>query len=79
MRGCAVRDKGELRMKRQLKWWIKERHNPQLGVYYVAMGQMSKAEARTHESTVYGSNVMLPYDTEEAYKEALALFSKPSP
>ena len=27
-------------------WWIKERHNPQLGVYYVAIGRLRIAAAK---------------------------------
>lgn len=49
------------------KFWIKERHNPQLGVYYVAQGQMSKSEAKKHEGSIYGSNYMISFDTEEQY------------
>lgn len=48
-------------------FWIKERHNPQLGVYYVACGQMSKTEAKKHEASLYGSNVMHSFATEEEY------------
>ena len=49
-------------------WWIKERHNPQLGVYYVACGQMSKTAARRMETgTLYGENVMLRFETEHDY------------
>jgi len=54
------------------KWYIKERHNPQLGMYYVAMGQMSKANAKRYEKPLYGDNVMLAFDTEEAYQDRLA-------
>lgn len=31
------------------KFYIKERHNPQTGVYYVACGQMSKQQAKSYE------------------------------
>lgn len=51
-----------------MKYWIKERHSPQLGVYYVACGQMLKAEARKRENSLYGNNFMLSFDTEKAYK-----------
>lgn len=55
-------------------FWIKERHNPQLGVYYVACGQMSKMEAKKHETSLYGSNVMHSFATKEEYDtEILAL------
>ena len=54
-------------------YWIKERDNPQLGVYYVAMGQMSKREAMRKERSLYGSNTMHSYETEQAY---LAMLQK---
>ncbi len=57
--------------KRVKKFYIKERDNPQLGVYYVPMGQMSKSAAKRYENTLYGSNEMIPYDTEAEYNEAL--------
>ena len=58
-------------MKKPYPYWIKERHNPQLGVYYVPMGRLSKNAAILHESTLYGVNVMIRYETEEAYKAKL--------
>ena len=58
------------------KFWIKERHNPQLGVYYVAHGQMSKTAAKKHESSLYGDNYMHAFDTEEAYQAELARLKK---
>jgi hypothetical protein len=57
--------------KKNYPWWIMERHNPQLGVYYVACGQMSKTAAKRHEDVLYGFNVMKRYETEEEYKIAL--------
>lgn len=57
-------------MKKQ--FYIKERLNPQFRTpYYVACGQLTKAEAKRMEETVYGHNVMLPYATEDEYKKAL--------
>ncbi len=58
-------------MKKPQAYWIKERHNPQTGVYYVAMGQMSKSTAKRCEKPLYGSNNMLQFDTEEEYKAEL--------
>ena len=58
------------------KWYIKERHNPQLGTYYVACGQMSKAEAKRYENSLYGENVMHSFETEDAYKKRLAELRK---
>lgn len=53
-------------------FWIKERHNPQLGVYYVAEGQMSKTAARRRErGGCYGSNVMHEFPTRKAYLRRL--------
>jgi hypothetical protein len=49
------------------KFWIKERYNPQLGVYYVPCGQLSKAAAKRKEHALYGDNIMLEFDTEDEY------------
>lgn len=55
------------------KWWIKERHNPQLGVYYVACGQLSQRATREKErGSLYGSNVMHGFDTQAEYETRLA-------
>lgn len=53
------------------KFYIKERHNPQLGVYYEACGQLTKTDAKRYERPLYGSNVMHGFDTEEAYMDRL--------
>lgn len=52
-------------------WWIRERHNPQLGVYYVPHGQMSKTAAHKYEDSIYGYNVMLRFDSEADYHAKL--------
>lgn len=53
-------------------WWIKQRRNPQLGVYYVGMGQMSKTAAMKWEKGIlYGSNMMLRFETETEYLKKL--------
>lgn len=57
-------------------YYIKERHNPQTGIYYVAYGQLSKAAAKRKESSLYGSNVMLRFDTEAEYQAKLAELKK---
>jgi len=49
-------------------WWIKERDNPQLGVYYRGCGNMTVNEARQYESPLYGHNIMHRFDNEAAYK-----------
>lgn len=57
-------------------FWIKERHNPQTGIYYVACGQLSKTAAKKKESSLYGSNVMLRFETEAEYQAKLAELKK---
>jgi hypothetical protein len=49
------------------KWYIKERHNPQLGVYYVPMGQRTNTEAKKYEKAGYGDNYMLPFESQYEY------------
>jgi len=57
--------------KRVKPYWIKERYNPQLGTYYVAMGQMSQTAAQRYERSIYGENVMLRFETEQEYQAKL--------
>ncbi len=57
---------------RSQRFYVKERHNPQPGVYYVACGQMSKAAAHRAESPLYGYNIMRGFDTKEQYDAHLA-------
>lgn len=59
-------------MKRIKKWWILRRDNPQLGVYYMGLGQLSKTEARARESTLYGYNSVMPFDSKHDYLAKLA-------
>lgn len=56
-----------IKTKRIKAYWIKERYNPQLGTYFVPMGQLWKKEAEEYEDSLYGSNVMHRYDTEVEY------------
>lgn len=49
-------------------YWIKERHNPQLGIYYVGMGQLSKTAAKKCEEALYGTNYMQSYSNEADYR-----------
>jgi hypothetical protein len=58
-------------IKRQKLFWIKERNNPQLGIYYVREGQLSKASAKAKEGSIYGYNTMHSYPDEKAYLEAI--------
>lgn len=53
------------------KFYIKKRNNPQTGIYYVCEGKLTKAEAKKHENPLYGYNVMIPYDNEKEYTEAI--------
>lgn len=62
--------------KRPKSWWIKERNNPQLGVYYVACGQLSWTEAKRNEKPLYGSNRMLQFASEADYNGALERLRK---
>jgi len=57
---------------RSLKYWIKERHNPQSGIYYVPMGRMTLAEAKRHEKPLYGTNYMDSFCNESDYSARLA-------
>jgi len=53
-------------------WYIKERHNPNIGIYYIPMGRLTKAQAEKHISPLFGMNTMLRYKTDEEYRKALA-------
>jgi len=57
----------------RLSYWIKERRNPQTGTYWVPYGQLTAAEARRRESTLYGDNKMHRYRSMKAYLAALKL------
>jgi hypothetical protein len=58
-----------------MKYYIKERHNPQFKEpYYVACGKLSAKEAKKKEDSLYGFNIMLSYKTEKEYKEACEKF-----
>ena len=70
--------------KCKLKYWIKERYNPQLGTYFYYCGQLSNTEAMSMETpktglfltALYGSNIMHSYDTKEEADAALTAFQK---
>jgi len=56
-------------MKTKKLYYIKERHNPQLGKpYYTAYGQLSKRAAKDKEGSLYGYNVMLKFESKEEYQ-----------
>jgi len=52
-------------------WWIKERHNPQLGLYYVACGQIPVKDARAMGRGSYGYNIMHKFSSASDYEEHL--------
>ena len=64
--------------KRIKLYYIGWRGNPQLknGGYYKAFGQLSKAEAKRKEQTVYGSMWLYEYETEEQYNSALTKYKE---
>lgn len=51
------------------KWYIKERHNPQLNnPYYVPQGQLTKKRVKELQNGYsFGYNNYLSFDTEEEY------------
>lgn len=51
----------------KLSYWIKERCNPQLGIYFVPMGQMTVEQAKKYEKPKYGYNTMHRFGNEGAY------------
>lgn len=53
------------------KYYIKERHNPQLGTYYVALGQLSKKEAKKAKDSIYGYNIIIEFDNLNDYYLAI--------
>lgn len=57
-------------------FYIKERENPQLGTYFVPMGQLSKTEARGYESPSYGYNTMHQFENEELYTQRIKELKK---
>lgn len=55
-----------------MKYWIKERNNPQLETYYIACGRMTKRDAKKLENAKYGYNTMHSYETKEDYQMKIA-------
>lgn len=43
-------------------YWIKERHNPQLGIYFIGYGQISSKKAKPMENSLYGMNCMIQFE-----------------
>lgn len=57
----------------QKKYYIGQRNNPQLPKpYFVAYGQLSKAEVQRKENAIYGSMILTPYDTQVLYDNQIA-------
>lgn len=53
-------------------WYIKERHNPQNGVSFTPLGNISKSEAKKHEKTIYGQNIIHKYESLEVYQTEIS-------
>ncbi len=49
-------------------YWIKERHNTQIGIYYVPLGKLSIKDAKRWGRPIYGDNYLLKFATEEEYQ-----------
>ena len=49
-------------------YWIKERHNPQLGIYYACLGNITTKEAKKYENSLYGTNYMHKFETKKEYE-----------
>jgi hypothetical protein len=56
-----------------MKFYIKERHNPQLDKpYYVLLGKLSKNMALKHiKNCIYGSNNLLSFENEKEYTDKI--------
>lgn len=61
---------------KEKKFYIKERFNPQLGVYYVAMGQMSKTAAKKAANALYGTSLIHGFENEAEYQAKLTELRK---
>ena len=61
----------------KMKWYIGKRVNPQLSnPYFRAYGQLTKAQAKQKEDTLYGEMYVTAYDTEAEYLEVLDKLSR---
>jgi len=59
------------------KYYLKERFNPQFDKpYYVALGQITKLQAKKAENSRYGTNVIHSYETKEEYIDAIEKFKQ---
>lgn len=57
-------------------WYIKERVNPQLGTYYIALGNISVKEAKQKEKSLYGDNYIHKFNNEKEYNDKLDELNK---
>jgi len=63
-------------MSKPKYWYIKERHNPQFKKpYYIALGNIRAIDAKKHEDTLYGFNIIHRYNSENEYRNALKDFN----
>lgn len=54
-------------------FYIKERFNPQFDKpYYIALGNITRAQAQNHFTSLYGYNDILKFSTYEEYAEKCA-------
>lgn len=60
-----------------MKYYIKARHNPQLGVRYTALGRMKAAEAKKKERVLYGVNIVTGYTKDEYLEKCKELSITP--
>jgi len=55
-----------------MKYWIKERHNPQLPKpYFVACGQLNAGAVKRSENPICGTNIMHGFVKKEDYEARL--------
>lgn len=53
------------------KFYLKERHNGQTGIYFVQLGQLTKKDATKHEKSLSGFNIVHSYETKEEYENVI--------
>lgn len=54
-------------------YYLGERHNPQFKKpYYRMFGQLSKAEVKRKEKSLYGNMYLIPFQTQEEYNTKIA-------
>lgn len=53
---------------RRMTYCIKRRYNPQLGVKFTAMGQLTKKDIKKWEAPLYGRNEIIQFETFAEYE-----------